>query len=398
MRPIYRGLPKPGHAVFDAQAAGAAQGGTQVRSPFFRRYLGVENVLVPAVGHDVVAGVPTPRPVVILTDLLAAIAGGPGGLCEESFDERTEAPWLSASRLLCDRLAERRIVTVLPADQHLNPALLDAGATTAVVLDPRALLPAERAVVAAAPTLARKLETRVALTVAEVEQVFGAIIDKEDRNFLPHCREGVVDYIPSVRALLDQQRDQLGREAAAGATLPRPWLLPDFKTGLSCLSAPDRRGMNGNALREILLASQAGAYLEGSARRHHKVALVGGTAHEYSVAEAVRFLVDLDYTVVLMLAVTGGLGIASKRATAHELCERYGAKVFASYDWPLPAHLGPEPPGWARLAARVRKEDDEFHQAWAVEHAAQLGRGRTSQDVPVVRDGRDLAAQLGRAS
>ena len=160
----------------------------------------------------------------------------------------------------------------------------------------------------------------------------------------------------------------------------------------------DVEGPLGPRLREILLASQAGAYLEGSARRHHKLALVGGTAHEYSVAEAVRFLVDLDYTVVLMLAVTGGLGIASKRATAHELCERYGAKVFASYDWPLPAHLGPEPPGWARLAARVRKEDDEFHQAWAVEHAAQLGRGRTSQDVPVVRDGRDLGAQLGRAS
>jgi len=397
MRALYRGLPKPGHAVFDAEVASGPLGGTQVRSPFFRRYLGMENVVVRPVGSDLIAGVATPRPVVILTDLLAAIAGGPGGLVEETFDDKTEAPWVTATRVLLDRLAERRLLTVLPADQHLNPALLEAAATTAVVLDPRALLPPERAAVAASPTLQRKLDARTPLTVAEVEQVFGPIVDKEDRNFLPHCREGVVDYIPSVRALLDAQRDELARTAAGGEPA-RPWLLPDFKTGLSCLSAPDRRGMNGNALREILLASQAGSYFDGSARRHHKLALVGGTAHEYSVAELVRFLVDLDYTVVLMLAVTGGLGIASKRATAHELVERYGAKVFASYDWPLAAHLGPEPPGFAELAARVRRDDDDFHEAWAAEHAARLQRGRSSQDVPIVRGARELGGELGRPS
>ena len=125
MSQVYAGLPKPGHAFYE----GAGSGLVQVRSPFFRRYLGFENVAVPSAGTMTLQGVEVPRPIAVFTDLLASVPGGPGGLVRTGADEE---PWMGCTRLLLARLEERRVVTVLPADQHLNPALLAPAGDTGV--------------------------------------------------------------------------------------------------------------------------------------------------------------------------------------------------------------------------------------------------------------------------
>ena len=389
MRRIYRGLPKPGHSVIEGYSLDALPG-TPVRSPFFARYLGVENVLVPSAGAVEVRDRQRARPVALFTDLLQVDpSGAPGGLIEESPRAPDEARWLTPLRLLLARLAERRILTVLPADQHLNPDWVDRSAMTRLRLNRQLLTAAERRVVDRDDTLQRKQGDGERLTVGEYEAVFGQVVDKEDRNFIPHCYEGVVEYIPSILQLLQTQRDDLQRQVQAGTSIPVPWIFPDFKTGLSCLSSPNRRGMDGNALRDILIASQADLYFDGPQRTHDRLAIVGGTAHEYSVSELIRFLIDLDYTVVWLLGSTGGLGIDSKLATAAHLRERYGRKLFATYDWPLPELLGPAPDGWHRACAAVRAEDLSFHEAWLEEQTLQWSRGaamQTSLGAPVIHD------------
>jgi hypothetical protein len=334
----YAGLPKPGHSVFEGAMATTASTSTVVRSRFFSRYLGTEVVSVPSAGVTPVGPLLVPRPVGILTDLLQHQPNAPGGLVSEGAGEPA---WVEATRLLLAALEQQGILTVLPADQHLNPDLLNRRATTSFELVEPLLFPAERARLRQHPDLAARLAAGGPMTLADYETLFGAVVDKEDRNFLPHCREGVVEYIPSVTALLARQRARVKQQLDAGHPAPTATVLPDFKTGLSCLSAPDARGLHGNALRDILLASQRGLYLDGAARAHHKLALVGGTAHEYSVAELIRFLVDMDYSVVWMLTCTGGLGIGAKLATALELMERYGSRLFCTHGWPLAEHLGP---------------------------------------------------------
>jgi hypothetical protein len=230
-----------------------------------------------------------------------------------------------------------------------------------------------------------------ALTVAEFELMFGAVVDKEDRNFVPHCREGVVEFIPSVLSLLGRQRARVLKQVEQGVAAPVATVLPDFKTGLSCLSAPDARGLHGNALRDALMATQKGLYLDGSARPHMKLALVGGTAHEYSVAELIRFLVDMDYSVVWLLTCTGGLGVTAKLSTAMDLMERYGTRLFCAYDWPLPEHLGPAPRDWARLASTVAQEDQAELQQHEAARAQQVAKRITGQGRPLVVDAAALA-------
>ncbi|MBI5496331.1 MAG: hypothetical protein HY904_15015 [Deltaproteobacteria bacterium] len=387
---LYRGLPKPGHAVFEGAVQRGGTGGTLVRSRSFARYLGQECLEVASAGVTDVAGRLQPRPVAVLTDLLQHQPGRPGGLVVEGAGEPA---WVAATRLLLDALEREGILTVLPADQHLNPDLLDRAAETSFELVEGMLAPEETVRLRQDPARLARLRAGGRMTLADYEAVFGPVVDKEDRNFVPHCHEGVVEYIPCVLSLLGRQRARVLRQAETGVLVPSACVLPDFKTGLSCLSAPDGRGLHGNALRDVLAASQRGLYLDGDARPHAKLALVGGTAHEYSVAELIRFLVDMDYSVVWLMACTGGLGISAKLATALDLMERYGTRLFCTYDWPLPEHLGPAPAGWAPLAAQVRQEDDGELQQAEQARAALLAARKTGQGRPLVVDG----ATVGRA-
>lgn len=391
MQAMYRGLPKPGHAVFEGTVSSSNNThGTLLRSRFLTRYLGVECVEVPSAGVTRVNGRLEPRPVGVFTDLLQHIPGAPGGLVQEG---PGESPWVAATRLVLGAMETQGMVTLLPADQHLNPAMLDGTAVTGFSLVDALLYPAERARLAQQPHLQARVADGKPLSVAEYQAVFGPVLDKEDRNFVPHCREGVVEFIPSVVALLARQRARVLKQLEAGVPAPTAHVIPDFKTGLSCLSSPDARGLHGNALRDALNATQQGLYLDGDARPHAKLALVGGTAHEYSVAELIRFLVDMDYSVVWLLSCTGGLGVQSKLSTALDLMERYGTRLFCTYAWPLAAHLGPEPAGYAALAKQVEQEDAaELAQLEAV-RTKMLAARTTGQGRPLVVD----AAALDRA-
>ncbi|MEW5850878.1 MAG: hypothetical protein AB2A00_18980 [Myxococcota bacterium] len=378
---MYLGLPKPGHAVFEGVVEAGRTAPMVLRSRFFARYLGSECVAVPSAGVTRVAGRLEPRPIAVLTDLLQHDANRPAGLVVEG---QGEAAWVGATRLLMNALEKQGVVTLLPSDQHLNPDLLDRAARTSFTLVEDMLYADEKARLRTHPQLAAKATSGTPLTVTEYETIFGNVVDKEDRNFLPHCREGVVEYIPSVLQWLGRQRAAVLKQMDAGAPVPTATVLPDFKTGLSCLSAPDSRGLHGNALRDALIATQRGLYLDGPSRPHAKLALVGGTAHEYSVAELIRFLVDMDYSVVWLLSCTGGLGIAAKLSTALELTERYGTRLFCTYGWPLPAHLGPEPPSWAALASQVEAEDRAEVEAMEKERVRLVQQRVTTQGRPVV--------------
>ena len=379
MGKMYGGLPKPGHAVFEGAVALGRTPGVRVRSRYLARYLGAECVEVASAGVTTVAHRPEPRPVGVFTDMLQHQPGQPAGLVVEDADQE---PWVACSRMVLGAMEERGMVVVLPADQHLNPALLRKDALTGYTLVPELLYPAEKARLSSLPHLATRVGS--ALTLGEYQELFGPVVDKEDRNFLPHCREGVVEYIPSVQAMLQRQHAKVRAALAAGEATPVAHVLPDFKTGLSCLSAPDGRGLHGNLLRDILLGAQRGLYLDGDARPHAKLALVGGTAHEYSVAELIRFLVDMDCSVVWLLSCTGGLGIGAKLATALDLMERYGSRLFCTWGWPLAEHLGPAPAGFAALAAQVEAQDRTAWKEHEAQRAGLVAGVCTSQGKPVV--------------
>ena len=152
----------------------------------------------------------------------------------------------------------------MPGDQHENPAYFDRNALTTCVLDPDLdLLSArERAVVTASytPWIGKRLPLGVweAIFMDRADACsHGQLIGKEERNFLPHCTEFQVRYLPELEAWLDDERSAVARQLQAGTLVPRAHVFPVAKDGLTVDLPDDERGLGGNKFDALVKAVQA---------------------------------------------------------------------------------------------------------------------------------------------
>lgn len=405
----YKGAPKRWMEGFYAGTHAAGEDSVEIRSAFFRRFLGRDALRVPNVGYRMVAGEPAARPLIVATDLQvgtwdaqgAQVPGGSDGFFElDPAREETLAPLA----MLLERARQDRLLTLLPGDQHENPAYFDRNALTTTVLDPdlSRLSPREKAIVEAryATWIGKRLPLGIweAIFMDPANPISkGRAIGREERNFLPHCTEYVVRYMPAVEAWLQAQKAEIEQAVAGGELVPQAHVFPIPKDGLTADVPDDERGVGGNKFDALLKAAFTGAYFQGDDHRQEKRVIVVGCLSEYSVRLAIEHLIDADVTVIWLLTATKSLDLFSaKLADAHFLRERYGKKLVATYDWPE-ALLGPKPAGWDAARARVEDHDRAVLQAWLPQLQAQLLAGQTGMGQPMVLDGRALEAAVGLA-
>lgn len=392
----YKGAPKRWVEGFYGGSYAPGEDAVEIRSAFFRRYLGRDAVMAPNVGHRLVNGRPEPRPLVVATDLQLGTYdahGNPVPGASNGFYEHDEArePSLAPLRLLLERVRQDRLLTLLPGDQHENPAYFDRNALTTTVLDAdlSLLSDRERAIVTA--RYAGWIGKRLPLAIWEA--IFmnpadaasqGRLIGKEERNFVPHCTEFVVRYLPEVEALLDAEREAIARQVAGGTLVPTAHVFPIPKDGLTVDLPDDERGLGGNKFDALLKAAFMGPYFQGDDHRGKKRAIVCGAVTEYSVRLAIEHLIDADVTVIWLLSCTKSLDLFSaKLAEAHFLKERYGDRLIATYDWPE-ALLGPAPAGWAAAQATVEAIDQAALATWLPQLTAQLEGRLTGRGQPLL--------------
>lgn len=381
--------------------------GTPVRSLFFKRHLGRDHVTVPHVGFNA-HGVA--RPLIIGADLLEGsldtagqpIAGASDGLFYPNLPVGQE-PTLEAISMLLERASQLQLLTLLPADQHENPAYFDPNALTSTILSPdlSRLSPRERQLVK--QRYQNWINQRLPLGIWR--EIFmdtdnpdsqGQLIGKEARNFVPHCTEYVVEYINPVRQMLQKQRQAIAQALQQGDPIPPAWVLPVAKDGLTVDLPDNHRGLGGNKFDTLLAAAFTGDYFQGDDHRHQKRALVFGACSEYSVRLAIEHLFDADINVIYLLTCTKGFDIfSSKLYEVHNLVERYGKKVFCTYDW-IEELLGPQPKGWEQLQQQVMAYDQQQHQQWFQAYQQQLAQGQSSLGSKLILNAQDViqAAQL----
>ena len=222
----------------------------------------------------------------------------------------------------------------------------------------------------------------------------GRLIGKEERNFLRHCTEFVVRYLQPVQELLDRQQAEIVRQVAMGELVPAAHVLPVAKDGLTVDLPDDERGMGGNKFDALLKAAFTGEYFQGDDHRHEKRAVVVGAFSEYSVRLAIEHLIDADINVIWQLTCSKGLDLfSSKLHEVHYLMERYGKKLFCTYDW-IEELLGPKPAGWDAAQANVMAHDRAAHEAWWQDFARQMADGTTSMGTKLFMSGHDVVDKL----
>lgn len=388
---VYKGAPKRWIEGFYAGTHRPGTDAVTIRSPFFRRFLGRDALQAPSVGHRLVNGKPEARPLLVATDLQlgvfdaqgAPVPGASNGFYE---DDEAKEPTLAPLRMLLARARQDGLLTLLPADQHENPAYFDRNALTTTVLDPdlSLLSPREKAIVES--RYASWIGKRLPLGIWEAifmdprdAYSHGSLIGKEERNFLTHCTEFVVRYLPEVEAMLEHQREAVAQAVGRGELVPKAHVFPIPKDGLTVDLPDDERGLGGNKFDALLKAAFTGPYFQGDDHRAKKRALVVGAVSEYSVRLAIEHLIDADITVHWLLTCTKSLDLFSaKLAEVHYLKERYGKMLVASYDWP--EHLlGAAPAGWDAAQARVEAHDRAVLESWLPAFEAQLRQGVTGR-------------------
>lgn len=392
----YKGMPKRWMEGFYAGSHQPGEAAIEIRSAFFRRYLGRDALGVPNVGFRLGAAGPVARPLLVATDLQMGLLDAGGrqvpGASDGFYDpDPAREETLDALELLIARAREDRLLTLLPGDQHENTACFDRNVLTTTILDPdlSLLSPRERAVVSA--RYATWIGKRLPLGIWE--EIFldpndpvsrGRSVGREERNFLPHCTEYLVRYLPFVEDWLAEQKERLALDVQTGTLVPVSHVFPIAKDGLTVDLPDDERGMGGNKFDALLKAAFTGAYFQGDDHRQAKQAIVVGCVSEYSVRLAIEHLIDADVNVVWLLTATKSLDIFSaKLADVHFLRERYGKKLTATYDWPE-ALLGPVPPGWAAAQARVEAYDRGVLDAWLPRLESQLRAGVTGLGQPLL--------------
>ncbi|MBI2267108.1 MAG: hypothetical protein HYU64_18430 [Armatimonadetes bacterium] len=400
---IYRGIRKRWIEGDYAGSYRPGEEGSEIRSQFFRKHLGRDNLRVKNAGYTP-SGVP--RPLVIATDLLVGVLDSSGNQVSGKSDglyypylpnPDDNEPTLKPLTMLLERVKEERLLAVFSGDQHENPQLFDMNALTTTILDPdlTRLSARERAIVEARflPWVGKRLPAglwREIFMDRTSENPRGELIGKETRNFLPHCTEGIVEYLGPVQEMFKIEKDLIHKQTEEGILVPEARWFPVAKDGLTVDMPPDERGTGGNKLDELLKAAFTGGYFQGDDHRHQKRAIVVGACYEYSVRLLIEHLIDADINVICLASCTKGLDLFSSKAhTAHYLKELYGKKLFFTYDWPEPL-LGPKPKGWDQAAASVKARDQAQHAGWFKSYQDQLRAGKTSMGQPVFLAADDL--------
>ncbi len=403
---IYTGIKKRWIEGDYAGSYRPGEDGIEVRSEFFSRYLGRENVKIPNVGINKKG---TPRPLIIATDLLEGrldaagmqIQGETNGLYYPTLGDDAE-PTLKPLSLLLERAKEDEMLTVFPGDQHENPRNFNPNALTTTILDPdlSKLSDRERNIVNSrfSGWVGKRLPAGIWREIfmdKSPENLRGDFQGKEERNFLPHCTEGIVEYLDIVGEIFSRQKVEIQNQTANGVLIPKARFLPVPKDGLTVDMPGDERGMNGNKFDEILKAAFTGEYFQGDEHRHRKIAIVVGACYEYSVRLLIEHLIDADINVICLLSCVKGLDLfSSKLHTAHLLKELYGKKLYFTYDWIEPL-LGKKPGGWDQAAKKVKAHDESHHRSWWNEYTNQINRAVTSMGLQIILSGNELINSAG---
>jgi hypothetical protein len=344
----------------------------EVTSPLFSLEYGagVDTLAVPNVGqvYDPVVGMSVARPLVVLTDLLQYLDNNPGmGLVDENPRDPQEAPWVKSLREhAIPAIKRQELLTILPGDVHIDPAAWNLKSLTSYKIVMDHLHPTQQQRVRNNPQLMRKAYSGERITVEEYFQVLmegQPVADKEDANFIPHCRQHFVKYIPSAQNLLNYAAGKaLQEQQSQGSARPKPFVFRDHKTGLGMKSPADSYGLGGNNFYSLMRFAYNGLYTDGRYHRGQKVMIAGGTASEYSLPALLREAVDLDFYVIWMLPWSGSMGIESLLSLVYDMRLKYGKKVLPTWDWPDQLFFGPEPSGFRQLSNTMRAQlhVDEF--------------------------------------
>ena len=403
---IYTGIKKRWIEGDYAGSYRPGEDGIEIRSQFFTRYLGRENVRVPNVGFDKKGN---PRPLIIATDLLegkldstgSQVQGETNGLYYPGLGKDAE-PTLPLLSMLLERARDEEMLTVFPGDQHENSRFFDPNSLTTTILDPDLSQLSKREQKIVKQRFSQWIGKR--LPAGIWREIFmdknpanrrGDFQGKEERNFLPHCTEGIVEYIDIARDILAYQKMKIESQTAQGVLVPRANFIPVPKDGLTVDMPGDERGMNGNRFDEILKAAFTGGYFQGDDHRHKKIAIVAGACYEYSVRLLIEHLIDADINVICMLSCVKGLDLfSSKLHTAHLLKELYGKKLFFTYDWIEPL-LGKAPRNWSKMVKKVQEADRVHHDSWWHNYESQIKRGLTSMGLRIILSKNELVNAAG---
>jgi hypothetical protein len=328
---------------------------TQIQSVLFERYYGPgRDILgIPRIAgyHDNVLGYDVPHWVVMITDALLGQQNAGTGLASET------DPWVqSVTRHLIPALMQRPIHSIWSGDVHLNPDDWLDDVLIKRFLD-RAQLSSEELIrVQANPVLRQKLQTGESLTVGEYFEVIGEVLsDPEDFNFIPHARQGLVKYLPSVEGFLRWSAQQaLIEQNNLGFNHPMPRAFVDHKAGLSPIALADEFGSGGNNIYHLLRGFYRDWWTEGKAHRGQKVAVIGGVASEYTLEALAVMCFDLDFFTVVMLPWCGTMGVDSMLNMVEKLTNRYGKKMLFTFDWLPTNQFGPKPADFDSHAQMMR--------------------------------------------
>lgn len=341
----------------------------EIQSPIFLQMYDSDIVAHGNVGLTSIAGLEyqIPKPLVVGNDIgqklpdirnpkTGKMEPNPGSaLAFEQKGHPDEPAWVTSIReYFLPAFEAADLLKIWLMDRHFNPEFLNRDAMTRYKIDLKQLSTKERAIVSKDAVLKRKSSTGEFLTIQEYEQIFGGIVDKEDINFLPHCRDGIVRWIPSIeRHLLKSAQKALREQQALG--LPRPVVrdIVDYKTGLNPVSPPDANGMNDNVIAHVFRNAWQGIYTDGP-HRWWKTMLHLGTTGEYTNDFLSNFGVDQGAIVIRLMAGCGMLGIASTYDSIYTLTNRYPKNFFPTWDW-IPELMGPEPAGYRAHSRRMQE-------------------------------------------
>ncbi len=259
-------------------------------------------------------------------------------------------PTLPLIEILLEKAIHGEHGIALPLDVMYNRNADRDDRLTKTVLRRDYLLPSQRRIVT--ENNLEQLEGRI-LTLAQFEQIFGPVKDKEFHAFPEHSEEYKVKLLPK---FVDAVRNQAQRSTIGHGRSPYT-ILPFQKDGLYPLIPADEHHQQSNRWDKVFETWFAGR--QGIDGRKERKVFIAGACIDYSVGLAARWMMDTGYDVTVIAPAVKGLGITPKPVALRELAEAYAIKV--TWDWPT--ELGETPDNWDELVDKVKQEDQKVFES-----------------------------------